>query len=818
MRCPIHDQCNLSLCIFQHDHQKNEHENDGTVGYNDSSLNKIPVGKLGDSVDTDSQTINLNTNDDNKSATGTKNNITAANNNDRTNSVKQLLTQYDRRRVEQLQTSFNDALESANIVQDEFTVQLKLQFLEMQLKREVQDNVMAMERERREILKRKKDEEETAKREIEREQQVNVERTSTPNRASEKVMIRGSRDLTEESTNDPRAKKRKFGENTISSATKETASPADTKPFISSTKAANSTSSISSVSSITKPSKKAIAPVKDYTFVAPQKVLPFAPATHDQRSKFLTALNKEIKQNVPNIKLPNLITMSLEHQIASSCKTTASYINNFKGMFVKVKRKEQTMIDKILEMDKRRRGLSSSSTSSRSSSSSSSSTKQLNDGTAEKSSTKAACLLSKEEYLQRLEKLIHPVELLEKHHYVVRVPNEGQETSESSTVAATLASHGNHSSSKSHSLISNKEINFKVVYSDTKDQKDGTARIESTIPGKSVLKHCQRCNTLFDISTSISKNNFQGICRFHSGKKTPYTDKNNKRYFVWQCCQQGATSRFDMNDDYGNSEAILGCEELDFHVYKLDDVREMHRVLPFKETWALDAAVSEGSGGCNATGSKSSGNDDNSKIQAKYKVVGLDAEMVFTTLGFELARITIIDFFAPVAFKKATTTDTAATNDNNNYIIVYDKLVRPKGQVLDYNTKFSGISQINEHNSISYEQFLQELNEIMDSSTIFIGHGLENDMNVMRLIHHRIIDTALLFNNVSDSNGAASSSLVFNKYRTGNVFKKAALKLLSERFLKRKIQTGEHDSAEDSIAAIDLVKWFILNILSDAQQ
>ena len=38
-----------------------------------------------------------------------------------------------------------------------------------------------------------------------------------------------------------------------------------------------------------------------------------------------------------------------------------------------------------------------------------------------------------------------------------------------------------------------------------------------------------------------------------------------------------------------------------------------------------------------------------------------------------------------------------------------------------------------------------KLGEIMDSETILIGHGLENDMNAMRLIHENIIDTSILF-------------------------------------------------------------------------
>jgi len=37
------------------------------------------------------------------------------------------------------------------------------------------------------------------------------------------------------------------------------------------------------------------------------------------------------------------------------------------------------------------------------------------------------------------------------------------------------------------------------------------------------------------------------------------------------------------------------------------------------------------------------------------------------------------------------------------------------------------------------------LHDIIDTNTILIGHGLENDLKTLRIIHHRCIDTALLF-------------------------------------------------------------------------
>ena len=145
--------------------------------------------------------------------------------------------------------------------------------------------------------------------------------------------------------------------------------------------------------------------------------------------------------------------------------------------------------------------------------------------------------------------------------------------------------------------------------------------------------------------------------------------------------------------------------------------------------------------------------------------------MGFTTRGFELLRITAVDFFSGED--------------------IIDILVRPKGEVIDLNTKWSGIAEIKEE-ALNFEDLIRLLGEVIDSNTILIGHGLENDMNSMRLIHERIIDTAVLY----------------PKHKTSPKFR-FPLKYLTFKYLGRTIQSGEHDSSEDSLAAIDVVKYFI---------
>lgn len=152
----------------------------------------------------------------------------------------------------------------------------------------------------------------------------------------------------------------------------------------------------------------------------------------------------------------------------------------------------------------------------------------------------------------------------------------------------------------------------------------------------------------------------------------------------------------------------------------------------------------------------------------------IDCEMGYTSHGYEMIRLTVVDWM------------TGKT--------VLDKMVRPYGKIIDLNTRFSGISDIEEgtqlegqkYPTISFKKARDEFFQYVSESTILIGHGLENDLGVLRLIHLNVVDTALL-------------------YRSGGRYK-PSLKSLSQSYLKRHIQGGEHDSAEDAIASLDLVK------------
>lgn len=235
---------------------------------------------------------------------------------------------------------------------------------------------------------------------------------------------------------------------------------------------------------------------------------------------------------------------------------------------------------------------------------------------------------------------------------------------------------------------------------------------------------CVRCNTKFERSNIMKKT----LCRYHISKKQ--YDRTTKTY-QYPCCGETTAS---------TSFLRLGCKTHDHHVFKSETAEALSDISEFIKT---------------------------SKVDGEENVLALDCEMGFTSLGYEMIRLTIVDFF------------TSKT--------LFDEIVQPLGDVVDLNTQFSGVSEINRKTSLSFNETMDRVvsPKLINANSILIGHGLENDLNVMRIVHQRIIDTAILYSK--------------GRYKT-------SLKNLAFEFLSRKIQTGEHDSSEDAIATMDVVK------------
>jgi DNA polymerase III epsilon subunit-like protein len=169
-------------------------------------------------------------------------------------------------------------------------------------------------------------------------------------------------------------------------------------------------------------------------------------------------------------------------------------------------------------------------------------------------------------------------------------------------------------------------------------------------------------------------------------------------------------------------------------------------------------------------------NAKDSHGENSVRVLGVDCEMVMTSLGLELARVTIVQFDG----------FTISPNLETRSSVLLDCLVRPANQVLDYLTKHSGITakMLNDvTTNISQVQYA--LAKFLTPNDILVGHSLENDLKALHYIHNSVVDTAMIF-------------------RPGHKRIKYSLRHLSGTILKKKIQTGSHCSEEDAQAALDL--------------
>ncbi|KAM5288029.1 exonuclease GOR-like [Ctenodactylus gundi] len=159
-------------------------------------------------------------------------------------------------------------------------------------------------------------------------------------------------------------------------------------------------------------------------------------------------------------------------------------------------------------------------------------------------------------------------------------------------------------------------------------------------------------------------------------------------------------------------------------------------------------------------------------------IYALDCEMSYTTHGLELTRATLVD---------------------EDMCVVYDTFVRPDHDIVDYNTRFSGVTEADLAGTSTTLRDVQGfLLSVLSADTILVGHSLQSDLLAVKIIHDAVVDTSVLF-----------------PHRRGLPFKRS-LRDLAADVLGEAIQDGAHGhcSRQDASACLRLVLW---KVQEDAQ-
>ncbi|KAM6302572.1 apoptosis-enhancing nuclease [Podargus strigoides] len=175
--------------------------------------------------------------------------------------------------------------------------------------------------------------------------------------------------------------------------------------------------------------------------------------------------------------------------------------------------------------------------------------------------------------------------------------------------------------------------------------------------------------------------------------------------------------------------------------------------------------------------SSSKGVRTSSMLLRPSKYVAIDCEMVGTGPQgklSELARCSIVSYEGDV---------------------IYDKYVQPELPIVDYRTRWSGITKQHMKNAIPFKAAQAEILKILKDK-IVVGHAIHNDFQALKYFHPK--------DRTRDTSRIPALNQRAGLPRRANV----SLKNLARHLLQKKIQVGckGHSSVEDAQTAMELYR------------
>ncbi|EOA24424.1 hypothetical protein CARUB_v10017676mg [Capsella rubella] len=160
-----------------------------------------------------------------------------------------------------------------------------------------------------------------------------------------------------------------------------------------------------------------------------------------------------------------------------------------------------------------------------------------------------------------------------------------------------------------------------------------------------------------------------------------------------------------------------------------------------------------------------------SKVMKSTQIVALDCEMVLCEDGTEgLVRVGVVD---------------------SDLKVILDKFVKPDKPVVDYRTYITGVTAEDIKNTtLSVADIQETLQPFLSEGTILVGHSLNRDLQVLKIDHPKVIDTALVF-----------------KYSNERKLRRPSLNNLCKSILGYEVRKDyvPHDCVDDAAAAMKLV-------------